>query len=223
MCGNKLAKEEKRMLAAAHEDRALGDGNGESNAGVGTRLANLVGRFHGSARKWPNDPKLSDAGAARPVLVGGTERSEIASRRGVRSEAKVAVVEAGAVTAEPVRCSAWFGDVRLVFIAWSSQRTDLENVVDGMMRKSSGGCDVIGCVDKKALHAVGNLGGSEALGKEVERYDKSGVSVPVGKMESDVSGALERDSAVHAQCSGDGVGNTRETKPLAKRSSAVAN
>ena len=43
----------------------------------------------------PNEPKLSDRRSGRGTcMVGGK-----------------AVVEAGAVTAEPVRCSAWLGDV----------------------------------------------------------------------------------------------------------------
>ena len=63
-------------------------------ASVGTfRCENRMVRFRVMRAKSPNDPKLSDRRSGRGTCMAGGK----------------AAVEAGAVTAEPVRCSAWLG------------------------------------------------------------------------------------------------------------------
>src|SRR5882757_3058953 len=77
--------------------------------------------------------------------------------------------------------------------AGSSQSADSENVVDGMARQGRCRRNVIWGVDQKAQDAVGDLGRSKTLGAKVQRCDEGGVGVPVGEMESNVSGAFGRN------------------------------
>ena len=45
---------------------------------------------------------------------------------------------------------------------------------------------MVGSVEEESQDAVGNLGGGESLGKELERDDKSGIGTPVAEVKSDV-------------------------------------